>query len=761
MQFGSRNIGYALTGFCALTLLLGGVFHLLGSLRLAGWLWIAGAAVVLLLAGIDTVALALRKQAGLDFIALASIGGALALHEYLTASIIAVMFSSGRALESFAENRARHDMEALLQKAPQSAHRHNGGVLETITLDLVAVGDRLSVLAGETVPVDGRLESARAMVDESMLTGEPMPVNLVAGALLQSGAVNVGDAFDMAASRAANDSTYAGIVRLVETARRSRAPVARLADKYALFFVLLSLGMAGLAWAVTGDPLRALAVAVVATPCPLILAVPVAIVGAMSRCARYGVLVKHGGALEKMAQVKTLFLDKTGTLTGGQTYLEEIRVAPSTDPNTLLTLAASVEQFSGHVLARAIVAAARERGLVLALPGDPVEAAGAGIAGTVAGRRVKVGAFEYVCPTGGDPAWAADAMRATAYQGSAVAYVAIDDVLCGVLRVADRLRLDSPRALRLMRTLGVQRIAILTGDRQQNAAPVGAALGVNAVLADQTPTSKFDAIAKARADGIVMMIGDGVNDAPALAAADIGVAMGSRGAAAASESAQVVILVDRLDRLAMAVRIAHQARRIALQSVAAGMGLSILAMIVAACGFLPPFAGAILQEVIDVAVIFNSLRVLRLGRSVGADDITPADLRRLKEEHAHLLPIVDRLASIADRAASLPTAQLRSDLAGLCASVREELLPHETSDDADIYPQLARLIGGEDSMAAMSSTHREIHRLARALTGLAAVIEETEPAADALRELVRICYSLNAILQLHFAQEEELYHAAV
>jgi len=715
MQFGSRYIGYALSTYSASTLAMGGVFYLLGELQLAGWVWTCAAAVVLLVAGVDTLALALRKQPGLDFIALVSIGGALLLHEHLTASIIALMFSSGRALESFAENRAQRDMEALLAKAPQFAHRYTNGSLETIALDLVVIGDRLSVRAGETVPVDGRLESGNAVLDESMLTGEPMPRSQVAGALLQSGAVNAGDAFDMAASRAASDSTYAGIVRLVETARRSRAPATRLADKYALFFVSLSLGIASLAWAVTGDPLRALAVAVVATPCPLILAVPVAIVGAMSRCARYGVLVKHGGALEKMAQVKTLFLDKTGTLTGGQTYLEELRVAPSTDPHTLLALAASVEQFSGHVLASAIVAAARERGLVLTLPTDLSEAAGAGIAGTVAGTRVMVGAFDYVCPTGEEAAWSAGALRATAYEGSAVAYVAINGALCGVLRVADRLRLDSPRALRLMRTLGVQRIAILTGDREQNAVAVGTALGVNAVLADQTPTSKFAAIAQARVNGIVMMVGDGVNDAPALAAADVGVAMGSRGAAAASESAQVVILVDRLDRLALAMRIAHQARRIAVQSVVAGMGLSIAAMGVAAFGFLPPFAGAILQEVIDVAVIFNSLRVLRLGRSAGADDITPTDLRRMKEEHAHLLPIVDRLASLADRAANLPLAELREELTAMCASLREELLPHETSDDADVYPQLARLIGGEDSMAAMSSTHREIHRLVRAL----------------------------------------------
>jgi soluble P-type ATPase len=331
--------------------------------------------------------------------------------------------------------------------------------------------------------------------------------------------------------------------------------------------------------------------------------------------------------------------------------------------------------------------------------------------------------------------------------------------------MADEVRLDTPRALRLLRAAGVRQIAMLTGDRHAVAETIARSLGIDTVLSGQTPASKLEAIAAARQAGVTMMVGDGINDAPALAAADIGVAMGARGAAAAAESAQVVLLVDRLDRLAFAVRIAQRARAIALQSVVAGMGLSILAMGVAAFGYLPPVYGALLQEVIDVAVIVNALRVLRLPAAQVARTMPADDIRRLREEHAALLPLIERMGRLAEDADRLPMPALERELALVNAALRDHLLPHESNDDASLYPRLARLIGGDDPLASMSHAHREIFRLSRIVArhadgghaGHAESGRDKEDSEGARRELRRTLYALDAILRLHFSQEEELY----
>jgi len=741
----------------AAALAVGGALQLLGMPHAAAWCWIAGAGLVLAAVVLDTAAALWRRQFGLDLIALVSIVGALVLGEHLTAAVIALMFASGRALEAYAEQRAEQDMSALLGKAPRSANRYEKGAIVQVALDAVRPGDRLAVRPGETVPVDGTLVCA-AMVDESSLTGESVPVACGAGAPVRSGTVNAGNAFDMLATSSASDSTFSGIVRLVREARASKAPAARLADRYALLFVPLALGMAGLAWLLSGDPHRALAVVVAATPCPLILAVPVAIVSAMSRCARRGVLVKHDGALEKMAQVQTLFFDKTGTLTSGQARLTAIATAPSIQPAEALRLAASLEQLSTHAIAQAVVAAALERGLALSLPQQVEEQPGAGLSGKVDGKAVRVGSYEAIAGRAPPPAWAADIVARVGDEGAAGVYTAADRSFYAALHMADEIRKDTPRALRLLRTLGVERIVMLTGDRRDVASAIAGSLGIDTVLPEQTPAAKLAAIAATRTDGVTMMVGDGINDAPALATADVGVAMGARGAAAAAESAQVVLLVDRLDHLAFAVRIARRTRAIALQSVIGGMALSILAMSVAACGYLPPVAGAVLQELIDVAVILNALRVLRLERARAGSTIRADEVAKLKGEHAHLLPVIEQLASLADRAETLPAAAIQAELASLNAALRGRLLPHEAHDDAVLYPQLAQLIGGEDPMASMSSTHREIYRLSRSVDRLAATISKGGATGASVRELRRTLYALDAILRLHFAQEEEIYH---
>lgn len=753
----SNRLHLLLVAVCAVTLGGGGILHLMGMREIAEWIWLSGAFLVLLPVLIDTVIAVWRRELGLDLIALVSIAGAIALHENLTASVIALMFAGGRALEGFAERRAQEEMSALLSKAPRFANRYDGEGISQVPLDAIRPGDRILVRPGETVPVDGSLLSA-AVVDESTLTGESLPASYSLGTALASGSINAGDAFDLLATNSAQESTFANIIRLVRAAQNSRSPAARLADRYALLFVPLALVIAGLSWLLTGDPNRALAVAVVATPCPLILAVPVAIVCAMSRCAQRGVLIKHGGALEKLAQVKTLFFDKTGTLTGGKARLISMTMAPSVQQDEVLRLAASLEQMSNHAIAQAVVRAAVERGLALSIPENVSEQPGAGLSGSVDGNEVRVGGMEYVLGQTALPSWSTSVGERVGYEGAAGVYIAVDGQFCGVLHMADEIRLETPRAIRLLRVSGAERIIMLTGDRHDVATTIGNSLGVDAVMSEQSPASKLAAIADARLGGVTMMIGDGINDAPALAAADIGVAMGARGAAAAAESAQVVLLVDRLDRLAFAVRVAQRTRTIALQSVMAGMGLSIAAMFVAAFGYLPPVAGAILQEVIDVAVILNALRVLRLEKAKASEHLSAEDVKNLQDEHGRLLPIIDRLVWLADRADDLPAATIREELVSLSALLQDRILPHESQDDARLYPRVARLIGGEDPMASMSSTHREIYRLSRTVDRLATHMPVDEQDNASTQEVRRTLYALDAILRLHFAQEEEIYH---
>jgi len=754
-----HRIDLLLTGLTAAALVIGGLLVLLGRPETGNRLWLGASLLVFIAVLIDIVAAALRRQAGIDLIALVAIGGAAALGENLTAAVIALMLGSGRVLEDFAERRAGREMSALLAKLPRFANRYEEGGLARISLDAIAPGDRLLVRVGETVPADGALLSELATLDESTLTGESLPVTRRAGEALLSGAVNAGAPFDLRAEQPAARSALAAIVRLVEQARGSKAPAARLADRYALLFVPLTVVLAGGAWLWSGDPVRALAVVVVATPCPLILAVPVAIVSAMSRCAGHGVLVKHGGAIELLAQGTILFFDKTGTLTGGQTRLTDIATAPGVDTETVLRLGASLDQMSDHAIAHAVVQAARERGLPLALPDDAVEQPGAGVAGIVEGHAVRIGSLVYVMEgkKTEHADWLHQFASRTGYEGAAGVYVGIDGHVAGALQMADEIRQDTPRALRLLRAAGVQRIVMLTGDRQDVAATIGDMLGVDQVLAQQTPQDKLDAIARARKEGVTLMVGDGVNDAPALAAADVGIAMGARGAAAAAEAAQVVLLVDRLDRLAFALRTARAARTIALQSVIAGMGLSLLAMIAAAFGFIAPLAGALLQEAIDVAVILNALRVLRIGRVPAR--ISPEQAHALRDQHQALAPLIERIGRLGTALPGLAPQALKTELARLLAELHGMLLPHEREDDAALYPELARMIGGEDPLAPMNHTHREIYRLVRVLDRIGAQLASQAMDANGLqlRELQRTLHALDAILRMHFAQEEELY----
>jgi heavy metal translocating P-type ATPase len=610
------RVAFALT---VAGLVAGGLVWLSGRGHAADHVWAVTTALVLLPLLLDVVASLRRGEIGVDAIALLAMAGALAFGEYLAGAVVALMLSGGEMLEIYAAGRARRELSSLVERVPRVVHRYEDGRLSEPALEEVRPGDRLLVKPGEIVPVDGVvIGPGAAVLDESALTGESIPVERRSGDRVPSGGVNAGGRFDLQAVATAAGSTYAAIVRLVREAEASRAPFVRLADRYSVVFLPLTLLVAGAAWWLAGDPVRAVAVLVVATPCPLILAAPVAFISGISRAAHRGIIVKGGAVIEGLARARTLLLDKTGTLTLGVPTISRIEVFGGVDAGELLRLAASLDQVSPHVLAAAIVGAARDRGLALVFPTDVEERLGAGIEGRVGGRRVALGKASWVqersAGDGRSSARLEEVRRSAAAAGLANVFVAVDGEPAGALVLEDPIREDSAATLRDLRRRGVERIVMVTGDHRAVGERVGAALGVDAVLAECSPAEKVEAVKQERAAGPVVMVGDGVNDAPALAAADVGIAMGARGATASSEAADAVILLDRLDRLVDALAISQRSRAIALQSVLAGMGLSLAGMLVAAAGYLPPLAGALFQEAIDVAVILNALRALGAGR---------------------------------------------------------------------------------------------------------------------------------------------------
>jgi heavy metal translocating P-type ATPase len=600
-------------------LAMGGIAWFIGLPALAATAWTAGTAFVLLVQFVDIIRNLRQGHFGLDLIAALAMAGALALGESLAGIIVGVMFSGGEALEAYARRRARREMTALLGRLPRTATRYVDGGLQEVDLATLVPGNRLLVRHGEVVAVDGIVTRGVAVIDESALTGEALPVKHPPGEPVLSGTTNAGDPFDLEATSAAADSTYAGIIRLVEAAEHARAPMARLADRYALGFLLITVLIAGAAWLASGDPVRALAVLVIATPCPLILAVPVAIISGVSRCAKKGVLVKGGEPLERLAAVKIVLLDKTGTVTKGRARLIDVKTNGTLTAQQLLQLSASLDQASHHVVARALVAAAKERDLVLEMPSAVREEAGAGVEGEVAGRAVVIGGWDYVRARSHSSTFAQELDAWIKQSGTISVVVAVDRVLAGALLLGDEVRPETGGVLRHLREAGIRRVVLVTGDRSERGESVGRLLGVDAVISDMRPQDKVAAVLAERVNGPVMMVGDGVNDAPALAAADVGVAMGARGAAASSEAADIVILVDRLDRLVDAIGIARRSRHIALQSVYVGIGLSVTGMMAAAFGYLTPVQGAVLQEAIDVAVIVNALRALGGPEAVRPD----------------------------------------------------------------------------------------------------------------------------------------------
>ena len=597
-----------LVAAAALAGVLAGIVLLALGLRSAGdWLWAATTALLLGPLSLSVLRSLLRRDVGVDAVALVAMAGALALGEYLAGAVIALMLAGGNALEEAANRRARRELTALVERAPRVALVRSGDGVREVPVGEVVVGDHVLVRAGEVVPVDGMVEAEEALVDESALTGEPLPVTVRRGGQVRSGTSNTGSAFELSAIRPAAESAYAALVRLVEQAEQERSPFVRLADRYAAVFLPVTAVVAGFAWAVSGDAVRALAVFVVATPCPLILAAPIALMSGLSRCARAGVVVKGAATIEQLGQARSVLLDKTGTVTLGRPELERLVPLDGIDPDESLRLAASVDRLSSHPLAHALVAGAEARGLALELPEHVRESFGHGVIGDVQGHEVLVGSRGWLGQHG---------IRASVPEqldGAAKVLVAVDGEAAGVALIGDRLRADAHELVPRLRDVGIKHVALVTGDKTLVAEHVGGRLGVDRVYAEQSPDEKLEIVRalKERPDlRAIVMVGDGINDAPALALADVGVAMGSAGATVSSETADAVVLVDRVDRIADAVRISRRALHIARQSVLLGMGASIVAMGFAAAGFLAPVAGALLQEAIDVAVILNALRAL-------------------------------------------------------------------------------------------------------------------------------------------------------
>jgi heavy metal translocating P-type ATPase len=593
----------------------GALLHLVGLPGAGSIVWAASTAAILGPLVASVVRSLLRRDVGVDAIALVAIGSALALGQYLAGAVVALMLAGGNALEFYATRRAGRELRRLLERMPRIAHRRSGVTIEEVPVEDLRGGDLVIVRAGEVIPVDGVVASSAAVLDEAALTGEPLPVRRVLGAEVSSGSANAGDAFDLRATRPAAESAYAGIVQLVRHAETERAPFVRLADRFAAVFLPVTLAVAGLAWGLSGDAMRFLAVMVVATPCPLILAAPIAFIAGVSRAARRGVIVKGGGVIERLGEARTVLLDKTGTLTLGLPSVDRVVAFDGMAPIELLRLAASVDQLSAHVLAEALVHDAENRGLALTAPDHVEEGRGQGVEGIVDGHRVAVGSSAWLQVRGYDGAeHAAQELDGGLNAGMARILVGVDGELAGAVVMGDRLRDDAHTLVASLRKAGIRHIAMVTGDRTAVAQAVGVALGLDRVYAEQSPEDKLEVVRALRASPElrpVVMVGDGVNDAPALALADVGIAMGTAGATVSSETADAVIVLDRVDRVVDALRIGARSLGIARQSIVVGMGLSLVAMAAAAAGLIAPVFGALLQEAIDVVVIANALRALR------------------------------------------------------------------------------------------------------------------------------------------------------
>ncbi len=596
---------YPVFGLVAVSMMVAAGLELGGARLMGDWLLLTMCAIAVIQIVIEMLKTLRQGGLGLDILALTAIVVGLLMHEYWAAVVIALMLTGGEALEDYAERRATRELSGLLDRAPTHAHVVQGTTTTDVPVNDVAVGDLVRIKPGEVVPVDGTLAEGTTSIDESSLTGESLPVTKQPGDEILSGAVNVDAAITIKTLRVSAESQYAQIIQLVQEATSAKSPFVRLADRYSLPFTAISFAIAFAAWAISGSALRFLEVIVVATPCPLLIGAPVAIISGMSRAAKHGIMVKNGASLERLASIKSIAFDKTGTLTQGKPTLERVEPFTGLSEAELLSVAAAVEADSTHILAAAVTAAAAEQQLRLPAVEGITEEPGFGLRATWQGKQVLIGRYDFL--------QSHHVAFPAAYEAAApdqtVTFMAIDGQAIGALHFRDERRADAAQTITELREQGLKHILMLTGDNPQVAKRIANEVGISEVYASLLPKDKVLGIQRIdksyRPSG---MVGDGVNDAPVLAASDVGIALGARGSTAASQSADVVIMLDDLHRVAQAVQIARQTIQIGLQSVWVGIVISIGLMLVFATGRFPAVLGAALQEIVDVVVILNALR---------------------------------------------------------------------------------------------------------------------------------------------------------
>ncbi len=577
-----------------------------GQARLAEIGVIAIALVAIIPAMRDMIRTLMSGQVGIDVIAIAAILASLLLNQYAAAAVIVIMLTGGEALEDFAKNRAKQELDSLLKRKPTIAHIIIHSKLEDRAVNRVKVGDAILVKPGEMIPMDGKIYKGNTAVDESAITGESLPENKKPGESVLSGSINLDGVIELHVALVSKDSQYEQIIKLVSEATTKKSPLVRLADVYSLPFTIITFGLATLAWAISGDPLRALAVLVVATPCPLLIATPVAIVSGMSRAASRGIIIKSGGVLEQLSRLKAVAFDKTGTLTQGRPVVSSINNCGVTK-HELLRLTASVEQFSNHSLAQVVVSEAKRHKLALIRVSGSREYPGKGIMAHLSKEKIIIGSFEFLGEQGVN--LSSPVCVGHSEHNNTSLYVALDKKYLGSISFEDPLRTEAQTTVQKLRRLGVKKFIILTGDRKQVAESIAKELNITAIHAQILPAQKVSLLLdeKKRISPIAM-VGDGINDAPVLAASDVGIALGAKGSTAASEAADAVIMHDDLGRVSELVAISKRSVVIAKQSIFAGIGLSSVLMVFAVLGFIAPIAGAFMQEAIDVVVILNALR---------------------------------------------------------------------------------------------------------------------------------------------------------
>lgn len=546
---------------------------------------------------------------GLDILALTAIVTSVLLKEFWAGMVIVLMLTGGEALEDYAEKRAKSELSDLLRRRPKKAHLIRGTQVVDVSVKEIKPGDRLEILPGEVIPVDGVIIEGSSSFDESSLTGESLPVLKNESDQVLSGSINVEGAIKIRALQSAADSQYEQIIKLVKSAAASQAPFVRLADRYSIPFTVVAFIIAGAAWIVSGDPVRFLEVIVVATPCPLILGAPIALISGMSRAAKQGIIVKTGSALERLAEIQTMAFDKTGTLTRGTPQVDTVKAMAGFDKKEVLQYAAALEMSSTHVLAQAIVEAASKQAKIHAAK-QIKEMSGQGLQGRLNGKTVHVGRLTYL------QAEEVEIPKKDVSAGQTATYVAINGKLAGVISFVDEIRPETKTMLGMLKKYKVRHTLMVTGDNQVTAEKVAKTLGIENVVAECLPGDKIRAI-EALEHRPVGFVGDGVNDAPVLTAADVGIALGARGSTAASESADVVIMLDDITKVAASVSIAKRTFFIAKQSILMGIFISLGLMAVFSTGKFSAVQGAAVQELVDVAVILNALRAhgsFRRGR---------------------------------------------------------------------------------------------------------------------------------------------------